>query len=256
MTKAILIDTTFCTGCEACVKACKQEHGLGEDRPRRWKLGIDALSSTRFTTLARREGGRFVRKLCRHCLEPACVSACIVGALQKTPEGPVIYDSDLCMNACPFEIPRYDWEKAVPYVRKCNMCYERLQEGQQPACVESCAPGATLFGEREELITEAKGRIATHPERYVDCVVGETGVGRSSVVYISDVPLDFLSTLPPEIDEPLPALTWAALSKVPALVVGMTGLMGGVWWITERRMRLAEEAAQRSAASEEGEREA
>ena len=84
---AILIDVTRCTGCEACVEACKKENGLGEDLPRRWKQRIDDLSATRYTTIARQPDNRFVRRFCRHCLEPACVSACIVGALTKTEEG-------------------------------------------------------------------------------------------------------------------------------------------------------------------------
>jgi formate dehydrogenase iron-sulfur subunit len=87
--RAILTDTTLCIGCEQCVEACRQANGLGRDVPRRWKSRIDDLSSTRYTTLVRRPGSRFVRKQCRHCLQPACVSACIVGALQKQPEGPV-----------------------------------------------------------------------------------------------------------------------------------------------------------------------
>ena len=86
--QAILVDVTRCTGCEKCVDACKEINDLGKDQPRRWKKRIDDLSSTRYTTIVRRPGNRFVRQFCRHCLEPACVSACIVGALQKTPDGP------------------------------------------------------------------------------------------------------------------------------------------------------------------------
>ena len=253
--KAILNDTTLCTGCEKCVDACKQENGLGEDIPRRWKRRIDDLSSTRYTTILRREGRRNVRQLCRHCLKPACESACIVGAITKTPEGPVIYDPErcmgcrYCMTACPYGIPRYDWEKAVPLVRKCTMCYPRVEAGGVPACVEACPEKATIFGDRDALLVEARRRIAAEPERYHDHIYGETEVGGTSVLYISDAPLDFLAWKP-ELDErALPDLTWKALSKVPYLVVGMGGLMAGVWWITGRRMRLAEEAAQERAAS-------
>jgi Fe-S-cluster-containing dehydrogenase component len=164
---AILTDTTLCTGCEQCVQACKQVHDLGKDVPRHWKARIDDLSSTRYTTIESHATteqcpeGHFVRKQCRHCLKPACVSACLVGALQQTPEGPVIYDGERCMGcrycmmACPYGIPRYDWQAAVPYVRKCNLCYDRLMgddgqriEGVQPACVEACPQKATIFGDR------------------------------------------------------------------------------------------------------------
>lgn len=249
-TKAILTDTTLCTGCEECVKACKEVNDLGPDVPRRWKRTIDDLSSSRYTTMVRREGDRFVRRFCRHCVDPACVSACLVGALQKTEEGPVIYDSDrcmgcrYCMNACPYGIPRYDWEKSIPFVQKCTMCYHRIQEGKQPACVDACAYDAAMFGPRDELLAEAHRRIAAEPDRYVDRVFGETEVGGTSVLYISDINLDFLGQRPDLGDIPLPELTWAALSKVPPMVIGMTGLMAGAYWITARRMKLAAEAAQ------------
>jgi len=247
--KAILNDTTLCTGCEKCVAACKEVNDLGPDVSRRWKMRIDDLSSTRYTSIERRTGDHNVRKFCRHCVEPACVSACLVGALQKTEEGPVVYDSDrcmgcrYCMNACPYGIPRYDWEEAVPLVRKCTMCYERITHGELPACVEACPYEATIFGDRDELLEIAHQRIKDNPGKYLDRVVGETEVGGTSVLYISDIPLDFLAYQPNLGDTPLPERTWAALSRVPTLVVGMTGLMAGMYWITNRRNQLAEEAS-------------
>jgi formate dehydrogenase iron-sulfur subunit len=252
----ILNDTTLCTGCQRCVEACKRENRLGADLPRPWKLRIDDLSSTRFTTIVRRKGSHFVRRLCRHCQEPACVSACIVGALQKTAEGPVIYDSSKCMGcrycimSCPFGIPRYDWESSTPYVRKCTMCYPRIRAGRVPTCVEACPEKATIFGRRDELIREARRRIEQNPGRYLHGVVGETEVGGTSVIYVSDIPLDFLGYKPDLGDRPLPALTWSALSKVPPLIVGMGGLMTGVYWVIERRMKLAAEGDPRPASEE------
>ena len=246
----ILTDITRCTGCQRCVEACKEENELGPDLPRPWKQRIDDLSSTRYSTIVRRDGNHFVRRFCRHCVEPACVSACIVGALSKTTEGPVIYDSErcigcrYCMMACPYGIPRYDWEEPTPYIRKCTMCYHRLKEGGRPACVEACPEKATLYGPRDELIAEAHRRIRDNPGRYVDRVFGETEIGGTSVLYISDVPLDFLAFKPELGDVPLPMRTWAALSKVPPIILGMGGVMTGVYWMVGRRMRLAAEAAE------------
>ena len=258
-TWAILTDTTLCTGCQKCVEACKQENDLGKDTSRRWKRRIDDLSATRYTTILRRPGNHFVRQQCRHCLEPACVSACLVGALQKTPEGPVIYDSDRCMGcrycmvACPYEIPRYQWEEPIPYVRKCTMCYERVKEGRQPACTEACPQEATIFGSRCDLLKEARRRIDNDPDKYIDKVYGETEIGGTSVIYISDIPLEFLSFQQELGEKPLPELTWAALSKVPWLVGGVGAVMGGVWWTIGRRMKLAEEAAQAKGTTEKDE---
>jgi formate dehydrogenase iron-sulfur subunit len=155
------------------------------------------------------------------------------------------------MMACPYGIPRYDWQATVPYVRKCDMCAERIRGGREPACVEACPEKATIFGSRDELLEEAHGRIAASPGVFQHKVFGETEVGGTSVLYISDIPLDFLAWKPDLGDEPLPTLTLAALTKVPPLLLGVAGLMGGIFWITGRRMRLAVERESRSAGPEE-----
>ncbi len=258
---AILTDTTRCTGCETCVRACQETYGLPTtDRAWRWKQRIDDLSSNRFTTIIRRPGGKFVRHQCRHCLEPACASACIVGALRKTELGPVIYDERRCMGcrycmmACPYGIPRYSWEARVPLVRKCIFCYDRLKRGGQPACTEACPYGATIFGPRDALLAEARRRFAAEPGRYFTPpgrpgpeIYGEREVGGSCVLYISDIDLSFLGWRPNLGDEPLPALTWAALSKVPPVVFGVAAVMSGIYWVIGRRMKLQAEAAERAA---------
>jgi formate dehydrogenase iron-sulfur subunit len=242
---AILIDTTLCVGCESCVAACKEENGLGEDRPWRGQAAIDSLSATRNITVRRRPHNQFVVQQCRHCLEPACASACLVGAMQKTPEGPVIYDADKCIGcrycllACPFGIPRYDWDTPVPIVHKCTMCYHRLQKGGIPACVEACPQNATIFGNRDELLAEARRRLADNPGRYAPRIYGEHEVGGTSVLYITDTSLAFLSYKPDLGDQPLPALSWQALKKVPPVILGMGALMGAVYWTVNRRMRVA-----------------
>jgi formate dehydrogenase iron-sulfur subunit len=255
--RAILTDTTLCTGCETCVSACRQTYGLGRDRAWRWKSRIDDLSATRFCTIERRPGSHFVRKQCRHCNEPACASACIVGALQKKPEGPVIYDEKRCMGcrycmmACPYGIPRYSWENNVPLVRKCILCYDRVKAGGQPACTEACPYKATIFGTRADMLAEAERRFAEKPGKYFAKpgksrpeIWGEHEIGGTSVLYISDIDLSFLGWRPNLGDQPLPTLTWAALSKVPPLVVGVAGAMSAVYWIVGRRMKLAAEAAE------------
>ncbi len=250
MSVAILIDITKCVGCEECVLACKEENDLGPDRLRPGQEAVDGLSATRFSTILRYPDDHFVRQQCRHCLEPACVSACLVGAMQKTREGPVIYDSDLCMGcrycllACPYGIPRYEWEEAAPLVRKCTLCNHRLAEGKEPACVEACPEEALLFGDRDELLDLAHQRIAENPGTYLDHVYGETEVGGTSVLYLSDISLGFLGWAENLGDGDLPHLTHAALKKVPWMVLGMGSLMGGVYWVINRRMKLAARAAE------------
>jgi len=248
---SILTDTTRCIGCEACVEACRKTNRTGEERPWRWQKQIDDLSAARWTTIVTRPGKRFVRRQCRHCLEPACVSVCPVGAMHKTPEGPVVYDPAICMGcrycmvACPYGIPRYTWSEPVAYVRKCILCYDKIRSGElaQPACTAACPTRATIYGERQDLIATAKEQIAGNPGRYVDRVFGEHEVGGTSVLYISDMDLGFLGWKRDLGDRPLPESTWAILRSVPYTFVGVGAAMAGVYWIIERRMkRQAEEA--------------
>jgi len=245
----LLVDTTRCVGCQTCMEACAEANNLPEPDLDAIDEGIVRKTNEKQWTLVNRfeieDQEIFVKKQCMHCNQPACATACPTKALLKTEEGPVIYDSGKCMGcrycmmACPYGIPRYDWESPTPYVRKCTMCHSRIVTGRVPACVEACPENANIFGVREELIQEAHHRIEENPERYIHAVTGEMEVGGSSVLYISDIPLGFLSYNPKPGDQPLPSLTWAALSKVPPLIIGMGGLMTGIYWIVERRMKLS-----------------
>ncbi len=217
----MLIDVTRCVGCNQCVDACTQWNGLGENLPQP-QSAPDGLSGQRWSSIVQTPEGRFVRKLCRHCLEPACVSACPVGAMSKSPEGPVLYDPQICMGcrycmmACPFGIPRYEWQKAVPFVQKCSFCYDRLQVGQLPACKEACPYDVIIVGERSDLLKLAHDRISFGAVRYLPTVYGETDAGGTSVLYISDVPLDFLRLPvhnPVSPENPLPSLSASWLTK-------------------------------------------
>jgi formate dehydrogenase iron-sulfur subunit len=248
---AILTDVTRCTGCEECVAACKKTYGLPEDdAPWSWQGEATALSSTRWTTIARTAEGRSVRVHCRHCLEPGCAAACPVGALKATDTGAVSYDPDICMGcrycmvACPFGMTRYEWESAAPRVRKCILCFENLQAGtaDQPACTSACRYGATVFGSRDEMLAEAKRRIAAEPDKYIHHIWGEHEVGGTSVLYISDVELvhaGWPAHLP---DHGVPHLADRTLKTVPATFVGVGAAMFGVHWVIRRRQKRAAEA--------------
>lgn len=239
MKPAMLVDTTRCRGCEACVLACQEANGLPRDD------GVERLSATTWTVVEE-HGGVHVKRQCMHCLDPACVSVCPVGALQKTPEGPVVYEESRCMGcrycmvACPFSVPRYEWDSTAPRVQKCILCYhERVSAGEQPACAEVCPTGALTFGDRDELIDEAARRIEAEPERYVDHLYGLEEAGGTSVLYLSSVPFEELGLPTVHKGDPYPRLTWDVLSKLPN-VVGVAGvLLLGVWWVTGRRDVLA-----------------
>jgi formate dehydrogenase iron-sulfur subunit len=239
---AILTDTTKCIGCNECVIACKRANHLEPDAPRRWDLE-DGLSARNWTSIVEGPSRTFARKQCRHCLEPACVSACPVGALSKAATGAVVYDNAKCMGcrycmmACPYGIPRYDWDQTVPYIRKCILCHARISAGNPPACTEACPTKATIFGDRDELLAEARRRIAERPDLYVNKVWGEHDLGGTSVLYISNVDLAFLAAGSPAGAAPLPEATALAMHAVPFVFTGVVGAMAGLRWIINRRMK-------------------
>jgi len=235
MSKALLIDVTKCIGCGLCYEACKESHGF----PIPDEQDTD-LNATTYTVVQER-GEYFVRKLCMHCENPSCASVCPVAALRKTPEGPVSYDPTrcigcrYCMVACPFEVPRYEWTKAAPLVRKCDMCYERVRAGEATACAEACPEEATVFGERDELLALARRRIRNNPDDYADHIYGEHEVGGTSTLFITPVDYEKLGMKKIAITEPMPRLTWEVLSKIPSIVTVLGTLLTGIWWITNRR---------------------
>ena len=265
MSKAILVDTTRCIGCGACVAACKLVNGLPLDESDAGKeLSANSLSegelvafaqshgelggklSAKALNIVEAHGGVFVRRFCMHCQDPTCASVCPVGALRKTAAGPVIYEADRCMGCrycmvvCPFGIPRYEWNVVLtPKIRKCTMCAPRQAKGLQPACTEACPVQASIFGGRDELLREAEKRLRENPTGYVQQIYGKEEVGGTSVLYLSAIPFEQLglpSNLP---HDALPMYTYRVLSKIPNLVTLGGVLLGGIWWITNRREEVA-----------------
>jgi len=178
-----------------------------------------------------------------HCQDPACALACLVGALKKTALGPVTYDKSKCMGcrycivACPFSVPRYEWTKLVPYVKKCDMCAARQESGHPPACVEACPTGASIVGWRDEILEEAQGRVLNDP-KYLKHIYGSEEAGGTSVFFISGVPFEKLGFVAPP-QQPMPTLSAAALADVPTVVLVGGSLLAGIYWITERRNQVA-----------------
>lgn len=238
--KGILFDSIRCIGCGACYEACKERNRLPRTTD---DFLLDTLSAQTYTVVKKRHG-RFVRHLCMHCELPACASVCPVAALEKTGAGPVVYHEErcigcrYCMVACPFGIPRYEWGKVLPRIRKCDLCADRVAAGQPTACAQVCPTGATRFGDREELIEKARARIRARLEGYIPHIYGLEEVGGTSVLLLSDIPLQSLGYRNPLGKEPLPLLTWNVLKKIPnfALVGGV--LLYGIWWITNRRIEV------------------
>ena len=241
MVKAVLYDSTQCVGCRLCESACSERQKLPyDDRI----AAEEKLSHYKLTTI-KTSGERYSRRKCMHCEEPACASVCPVGAFQKTSLGPVIYDETKCMGcrycmvACPFGAPTYEWTSRTPRVRKCDGCYDRLAAGKPTACSEACPNGATMTGNRDELIAEARKRIAEKPTEYFPQIYGLKEVGGTTTLFLSAVPFDQLGLRTDLPKEPLPPLTWRVLSMVPDIAVVGSTLLGGIYWITHRREKVA-----------------
>jgi len=240
----ILTDVTKCIGCEKCVEACRKVNNLPEEKPWRWLKRIDDLSSARWTTIVDEpdaRGDHFVRLQCRHCLDPSCVSACIVGALHKTPEGPVVYNSHICigcrycMIACPFQIPAYEYNNALtPHVRKCTFCFEYVKKGGLPACAQVCPREVMTFGKRSDLLKLARWKMKNHPDKYVDHIYGEHEVGGTSWLYLASEPFDRIgfprlgTAAPPRLTEAIQH----GIFRYMAAPVGLYLLLGGIMWST------------------------
>lgn len=251
----VLVDTTVCIGCRRCEWACKDAHGLAtppvesyEDRTPFDKMrrpDDTALTVVnRYPNPKNPELPYTVKVQCMHCDHPACVSACIVGALSKEENGAVVWDTNkcigcrYCMVACPFQIPAFEFSKALdPRILKCDFCFERRKTGALPACVETCPVEALTYGPRDELVRLAKERVKRLPDRYVDHVYGELEVGGTGWCYIAGT--DFASLQFPKLkDKPAPGVSESIQHGIFAYFVppvSLYALLGAIMWIAKHR---------------------
>ena len=243
----LLYDSALCIGCKACVAACKEANDMPPEflpntgQPY-WDQPLDISGKTLTVikvyqngTMANKDeeqnGYAFIKKSCMHCVDPSCVSACPVSAMQKDPvTGVVSYNKDACIGcrycvaACPFGVPRFTYDQAIPQISKCQLCKHRWKDGKYSACAEVCPTGATLYGKVTDLKKEAARRRALKPgtatvyprgqlggpdhsypgvaAKYVDRLYGETEFGGTQMVMLSGVPFEKLGypDLPPRSD--------------------------------------------------------
>ncbi len=251
MSKSILYDATMCIDCKACEEACAKHAGLAYDD----KVAAQEFTSSHKLTAVLNKQDKYMRRLCQHCLEPACASVCPVAALQKTELGPVIYEEHRCMGcrycmaACPFGVPKYEWEKPLPQIRKCTMCYDKVSKGGVTSCTEACPTGATKFGERDELLKDAQDRLDKNPGQYLPHIFGKTEVGGTSVLLLAAAGTKFenYGLRPDVVQDPLPMYTFRVLSRIPDFVPIGGVMLGGIYWITHRREEVAAaEAAEKT----------
>jgi anaerobic dimethyl sulfoxide reductase subunit B (iron-sulfur subunit) len=150
-------DQTRCIGCYTCVVACKDWHDV-EAGPANWRR-VSTIERGKFPDLR----VAFLSSACYHCAHPACIPACPVGAIRKREvDGIVVVDQGECLGkngcgscreACPYEAPQFGAEENAK-MEKCDLCLERIAQGQKPICVAACRTRALDAGPMDELGTK------------------------------------------------------------------------------------------------------
>lgn len=236
----ILYDATTCIGCKACEVGCKNAnelpveqsnldnyHGVSEIWDSAHDTSVNSFLKIKLFKDGEgivkdqvKDGFSFFRSACMHCVDPDCQSVCPTSALLKDPKtGIVTWDIDACCGcrycqmACPFLIPRFEYDKAFPRVRKCYLCSHRVAEGGIAGCAEYCPTGATLYGTFDEMMAEAKKRLELNEgdsydypihtmdsgnrttkkvPKYINYVYGEKEGGGTQYIVLSAVPFEKL----------------------------------------------------------------
>nr|MDA8084496.1 hydrogenase 2 operon protein HybA [Nitrospiraceae bacterium] len=221
-------------------------------------------NGTGLTKDAEIDGYSFIKRHCMHCVDPACVSACPVSALRKTPKtGVVTYNKNACIGcrycqiACPFGIPKFEWDKPFPQIRKCQLCDHRYKDGKFSACCEFCPTGASIFGKVTDLLAEARKRLALKPgeyyhfpvshvksaeksyrpvSRYQMQIYGENEVGGTQYLMLAGVPFERLG-LPVLPGESYAGLTEGIQHTIYKGMIGPAAVLGGLFFAVYRSTR-------------------
>jgi formate dehydrogenase iron-sulfur subunit len=257
-------DTTVCIGCKACEVACKQWNDLPADGSVFGRRGsydstgalsastwrhvrfvesvaegehdVDLVAWAESQGVPQLDKWLFMSDVCKHCTNACCLDACPTGALIRTEFETVIVQADVCngcgycVPACPFGVIDRD-----PYdgrAAKCTLCYDRLEDGLEPACAKACPTDSIQFGPYEELVSVAKKRVSALHERGLEDAYLYGAGDEAEDQLAGGLGAFFLLTQPPErfglpaqadspIQENAPQATAAGLAAA-AVAVGAT----------------------------------
>ncbi|MFH1612492.1 MAG: 4Fe-4S dicluster domain-containing protein [bacterium] len=205
MKKAMLIDTSKCTGCRGCQIACKQWNQLPAEKT--YCSGtyenpshITGNTWTKIAFIENENNGDFkwffYKQQCMQCEEASCVNVCPAKAVKETQIGStyideaILIDKNICVGckncvvACPFQFCGFSEEKGI--VMKCTFCIDRVLQGLKPACIKSCISGALQFEDRDKILDIGKKRIEIlKTNGYLNaCLYGENELGGLGVISV------------------------------------------------------------------------
>lgn len=220
---AMVIDTDRCVGCQSCTVACKSEWDVPESfaRTRVRQTGVRGTYPNLTVT--------FHVSQCNNCDKPTCVPACPTGATYQADDGTVRVNRDLCIGcgscvaACPYGA-RYV-NPVIGRVDKCDFCSPRLQNGLQPACVETCPGKAKVFGDLEDRSSDVYRLVYREGARRSESSEIDLGPNVYYAGKPDKVELELSSFVPGKSRTIPAAWVWTALAKkVVYLAVGATFL--------------------------------
>jgi len=240
MEKSLLIDISKCLSCYSCTVACKMANGVAKGSFRTFVYPYESGTYPDVRI-------NYIKHVCKHCKEPACVTACPVGALYITKDGTIEYNSKkcigcrYCMYACPFSVPIFEWQKSQlekPIIQKCDFCANRIDSGKDPACAQACPFGAIKYGERDKMLEEARLRIQKRPGFYINHIYGEKEVGGTSVLYLSSRPFSEVA-LADVGTKPVTTRSYASMGGMLPGVTILALFLAGIRWVSNRREELS-----------------
>ena len=250
---AMLIDTSKCIACRGCQVACKEWNDLRAGKtkliPGTYQnppaIAANTWTIVRYSEKSDDNGTRwlFRKEQCLHCDQASCVEVCPTGAMAKHYDEFVEVDQEwcigcrYCVQACPFGAVQFD--ETTGTVKKCTLCIDRVLTGLEPACVKACPSGALSFGDREKLLTVARGRVDTLRARGSGSsgVYGKDELGGLKVIYILNGPPVAYGLAPN------PQVATASLSSSWLSGLLATGVLASLpfWFLFRRKRELAAE---------------
>ena len=287
----LLYDSTLCIGCKACMAACKEANGMPPEFStveQYWDTPLDISgktlniikmykNGTACNKDSEKNGYAFMKVSCLHCVDPSCVSACPVSAMTKDPvTGIVGYNKDACIGcrycvvACPFGVPRFQYDTAFPQIAKCELCTPpHARTASTRPAPRSARPAPPCSARSATCMAEAKRRLALKPgedteyparqdrrrtdqatsrprsAKYVQQIYGEKECGGTQVLKLSAVPFEKLGMPDAAGALRVPASRRPCSTRSTAGWCCRSSFLGGLTFIAKRNVKPDDEATTR-----------